>query len=79
MGKIVLTVLGMVGEMELGFIRERQRDGIEKAKKKGIYRGRPPSLDHEAIRRLHAEGIGATAIAEKMRCSRGMVYKVLKT
>ncbi len=78
MGKIVLTVLGMVGEMELGFIRERQRDGIEKAKKKGIYKGRPPSLDHEAIRKLHADGMGATAIAEQVGCSRGMIYKVLK-
>jgi DNA invertase Pin-like site-specific DNA recombinase len=29
MGKMVLTVLGMVAEMELGFIKARQRDGIE--------------------------------------------------
>ena len=28
-GKMVLTVLGMVAEMELGFIKERQRAGIE--------------------------------------------------
>jgi Resolvase, N terminal domain len=30
MGKMVLTVLGMVAEMELGFIKARQRDGIER-------------------------------------------------
>jgi DNA invertase Pin-like site-specific DNA recombinase len=49
MGKMVLTVLGMVAEMELGFIRERQRVGIEAAKAKGVYKGRPVTLDHPRI------------------------------
>ena len=31
MGKMVLTVLGMVAEMELGFIKARQRAGVERA------------------------------------------------
>jgi DNA invertase Pin-like site-specific DNA recombinase len=48
-GKMVLTVLGMVAEMEVGFIRERQRAGIEAAKARGVYKGRPdarPRQDH---------------------------------
>ncbi|MBB4199202.1 resolvase [Rhodoblastus sphagnicola] len=77
MGKMVLTVLGMVAEMELGFIKERQRTGIEAAKAKGIYKGRPPTLDHAKVRQLHAEGVGATDIARQMDCSRGAVYKVI--
>ena len=48
-GNMVLTVLGMVAEMEVGFIRERQRAGIEAAKAKGIYKGRPVTLDHAKI------------------------------
>jgi DNA invertase Pin-like site-specific DNA recombinase len=40
MGRMVLTVLGMVAEMELGFIRDRQRAGIDAAKAKGIYNSR---------------------------------------
>ena len=36
---MVLTVLGMVAEMELGFIRDRQRASIDAAKGKGIYKG----------------------------------------
>ena len=36
MGKMVLTVLGMVAEMELNFIKARQRDGIERAKTRPI-------------------------------------------
>jgi DNA invertase Pin-like site-specific DNA recombinase len=37
MGRIVLTVLGMVAQMERRFIKERQREGIERAKAAGTY------------------------------------------
>jgi DNA invertase Pin-like site-specific DNA recombinase len=77
MGKMVITVLGMVAEMELGFIRERQRVGIDAAKAKGIYKGRPVTLDHPRILAMRAEGDGATDIAKALGCSRGAVYKVL--
>jgi DNA invertase Pin-like site-specific DNA recombinase len=77
MGRMVLTVLGMVSEMELSFIKERQRAGIEAAKAKGMYNGRPVTLDHAKINQMHREGIGATAIAKETGCSRGAVYKVL--
>jgi DNA invertase Pin-like site-specific DNA recombinase len=77
MGRMVLTVLGMVAEMEVGFIRERQRTGIEAAKARGAYKGRPVTLDHERIIKLHKQGVGATDIARQMGCSRGAIYKVL--
>jgi DNA invertase Pin-like site-specific DNA recombinase len=77
MGKMVLTVLGMVAEMELGFIKERQRAGIDRAKAEGVYKGRPAKLDHSKIRELRSQGIGATEIAAKVGCGRAMVYKVL--
>jgi DNA invertase Pin-like site-specific DNA recombinase len=77
-GKMVLTVLGMVAEMELTFIKERQRAGIEAAKAKGVYKGRPVTLDHAKLLELHRSGLGPTAIANVMNCSRGAVYKVLK-
>ena len=78
MGTMMLTVLGMVSEMELGFIKERQRTGIEAAKIKGVYKGRPSSLDHDKIKELHAHGMGATAIARELGCSRGAVYKAIR-
>ena len=40
LGRLVVTVLGMVADMELKFIRDRQRAGIDAAKKKGVYKGR---------------------------------------
>ena len=68
----------MVAEMELGFIRDRQRAGIEKAKALGVYKGRPVSLDHAKLMRMRKDGMGATEIAEAMKCSRSAVYKVLR-
>ena len=43
MGHVALTVLGMVAQMERRFIKERQREGIDRAKNEGRYRGRPAS------------------------------------
>ncbi|MEP3346166.1 MAG: recombinase family protein [Litoreibacter sp.] len=40
MGRVVITVLGMVADMELKFVRDRQRAGIDAAKGKGVYKGR---------------------------------------
>ena len=48
MGRMVFTVLGMVAVMELGFIRDRQRAGIDTAKLKGI-KGRPVTFDRARI------------------------------
>jgi DNA invertase Pin-like site-specific DNA recombinase len=78
MGRMILTVLGMVAEMELSFIRDRQRVGIEAAKAQGIYKGRPVAFDHRKIVALRKEGLGATEIARAVGCKRGNVYKALK-
>jgi len=78
MGRMVLTVLGMVAEMELGFIRDRQRAGIDAAKAKGAYKGRPVTFDRARIVSLRKEGMGATEIAKAVGCKRGNVYKALK-
>ncbi len=68
---------GGCGEVEEG--RERQREGIDKAKRAGVYRGGKRRLDHEKIRTMHATGSGPTAIAKALNCSRVHVYRVLAT
>jgi DNA invertase Pin-like site-specific DNA recombinase len=77
MGKLVLTVLGMVAEMELGFIRDRQALGIAKAKAAGVYKGGKRRLDRDAIRAAKADGMPVSAIAERFGCSRQAVYNSL--
>ncbi|HEV2566205.1 MAG TPA: recombinase family protein [Microvirga sp.] len=79
MGHLVLTVLGMVAQMERRFIKERQRDGIEKAKAEGVYRGGKRRLDHDRVKAMHLEGHGPAAIAKALGCSRMQVYRVLQT
>jgi len=76
-GRIILTTLSMVAEMELTFIKERQRAGIAAAKAKGIYKGRKRSIDRQTLYQLCKEGIGATEIARRLGISRASVYKVL--
>lgn len=66
MGRMVITVLGMVADMELKFIRDRQRAGIEAAKGKGLYKGRQKSVDDDEIRRLAREGTPKAQIARDL-------------
>jgi DNA invertase Pin-like site-specific DNA recombinase len=77
MGPIILTVLGMVAQMERRFIKERQREGIERAKSAGAYKGGISRLNYPAVRSLKAEGIGVSDIARLMKCSRMQVYRIL--
>lgn len=73
MGHLVLTVLGMVAQMERRFIKERQREGIARAKGEGAYTGGKRRLDRERIRALHADGSGPASIAREVGCSRMQV------
>lgn len=76
-GKLTLAILAAVAEFETEIRKERQRDGIEKAKAKGVYRGRSPTINPEEVRRLYATGIGATAIARMLSIGRASVYRSL--
>ncbi len=79
MGHVILTVLGMVAQMERRFIKERQREGIAKAKASGAYRGGQRRIDRDRIIELHQEGTGVSGIAKHVGCSRMQVYRILAT
>ncbi|HID37471.1 MAG TPA: recombinase family protein, partial [Ghiorsea sp.] len=78
MGRMVITVLGMVADMELKFIKDRQRAGIEAAKTKGVYKGRKKTVDEAAIHELASEGINKAQIARDLGVSRMTVYRALR-
>ncbi|MGQ7310002.1 recombinase family protein, partial [Streptococcus suis] len=65
-GKLTLSILGAVAEFEADIRRDRQRDGSELAKVKGVYRGRKPSIDTARIETLMAAGMAPAAIAREM-------------
>lgn len=76
-GHIVLTVLGMVAQMERRFIKERQREGIERAKAGGAYKGGKQRIDRATVRQLHSEGHSKAEIARQLDCSRMQVHRIL--
>lgn len=78
MGKVLLGLMGLFAEFEMDLRRERQLEGITKAKAEGRYKGRPPSLDPAAVRRLRADGIRPAQIARQLGIARSSVYRLLE-
>jgi DNA invertase Pin-like site-specific DNA recombinase len=77
-GKCFLDMLGVFAEFETNLRRERQLEGIAKAKAAGIYKGRPASIDAVRVRELKAQGLGPTEIAKALKIGRASVYRVLE-
>jgi DNA invertase Pin-like site-specific DNA recombinase len=78
-GKLMLTVLGGIAEFEREIMLERQREGIEKARREGKYKGRKPTAMARAdeVRQLKVQGVGAAEIAKRLGIGRASVYRAL--
>ena len=78
-GKLMLAVIGAVGQFEREMMLERQREGIAKAKRDGRYKGRVPTARRQAaeITRLKSEGVRPSEIASQAGDRRASVYRVL--
>jgi DNA invertase Pin-like site-specific DNA recombinase len=74
-GRLLLNILASFAEFETDIRKERQADGIAKAKEAGVYKGRPASIDAEQIAELRATGLGATEIAKRLGIGRASVYR----
>jgi DNA invertase Pin-like site-specific DNA recombinase len=77
-GKAFLDMLGVFAEFETNLRKERQHEGIAKARAEGRYKGRPNSIDVSKVRELKAQGKGATEIAREMKIARASVYRALQ-
>lgn len=77
MAEAMLTLFGMIGKIEKHFIRARQLRGIQAAKERGTYKGRPATIDAARVRALRSEGRGATEIAKALKIGRASVYRCL--
>lgn len=49
-GRLMLQVLGAIGQFERSLLRARQQEGIEKAKQRNVYKGRARQVDRERVR-----------------------------
>lgn len=77
--RLLLSMLGAVSEFERSIIRERQADGIARAKARGVYKGRTP-VPAEKIaqaRELISRGVPKARVARDLGISRSSLYKHL--
>ncbi len=77
-GRAFLQMLGVFAEFETAIRRERQLEGIAKAKAKGVYKGRKPSVPTDRVREMKAQGMGASTIAKELGIARSSVYEALR-
>ncbi len=77
MQELMLSVMGSVAQFEKAMINERQREGIAKAKAKGVYsKSRRKQVDAATVLNLLADGRSHSAIATELNCSTKTVQRI---
>ncbi|QTH70590.1 recombinase family protein [Pseudoalteromonas xiamenensis] len=78
-GKCFLDMLGVFAEFETNLRKERQLEGIEKAKSKGVYKGRVPTAQRQKdeILKLHQKGYTVKEIVSELSVSKSSIYRIL--
>lgn len=78
--KLMLGLLGSVAEFERSIIRERQAEGIARAKERGVYKGRARALTDEQIlqaREWVKSGVSKAEVARRLKIGRTTLYVYL--
>lgn len=73
-------MLASFAEFERAIIKERQREGVQIAKAKGVYKGRKQEMTEERIAELRCRvdaGEAKAAVAKSMGISRDTLYRYL--
>ena len=79
MGRLFLTVIGSIAELESELIRERIRAGMRRRRLEGYRLGRQPlDVDREAIVADRLSGMSLTQTAKKYRVSRASVIRFVR-
>ena len=77
-GRAFFCMLAVFAQFETDVRRERQEDGIARAKKAGIYTGGKPRINRDRIVALTTAGNGPAAVARSLGVSRMSVYRILR-
>ncbi len=79
-GKAFLDMLGVFAEFETNLRKERQLEGVAKAKQAGKYKGRKPTARAKSneVKALIEEGMSKQAIADKLGIGVASVYRIIK-
>jgi DNA invertase Pin-like site-specific DNA recombinase len=79
-GKLIMGILALIAELENDIRRERQQDGINKAKAQGVRFGPKPILTAEVVQKikeLRADGLTVPEIMRRTRLSKASIYRAL--
>lgn len=83
----MITVLSGIAEFEADMIKERQLEGIEEAKKRGVYKGRPKKYTKnnkglqyaiELFNNRETNKLTVKEIGEITKISRAMLYRTVR-
>jgi DNA invertase Pin-like site-specific DNA recombinase len=79
MGRLFLTIIGSIGELEADLIKERIRAGVRRRKLEGLRLGRTPlNIDHSGLVRDRLSGMSLTNVAKKYNVSRASVARFVR-
>jgi DNA invertase Pin-like site-specific DNA recombinase len=79
MGRLFLTLIGSIGELEADLIKERIRAGMRRRKLEGFKLGRQPlDVNHAALVRDRLSGMSLTDTARKYAISRASVVRFVR-
>ena len=76
-GRLMFNMLASIAEFETDLRRERQMEGIAKARAEGKYQGRPVTIDTQGILEAHRAGDKPMHIAKRFNVARSSVYRVI--
>lgn len=77
-GKAFINMLGTFAEFETSIRKERQLEGIAKAKSKGVYKGRKPTAIAKSarVKEMIDDGFHKQEIADRLEMSLASVYRI---
>ena len=75
--KAFLSMLGVFAELETNLRKERQLEGIQRAKELGKYKGRKEQVDASVVQQLKADGVSIKDIATKFNVTKRTIHRKL--
>jgi len=79
MGRMFITLIGSIAELEKSILVERIRAGMRRARMEGQRLGRAPlNVDHDALVRDRLSGMSLSEVAKKYCVSRASVVRFVR-
>ena len=75
--KAFISMLSVFAELETNLRKERQLEGIQRAKELGKYKGRKEQVDASVVQQLKADGVSIKDIANRFSVTKRTIHRKL--